>query len=231
MAIKIQSTLNYHVDGVKCLVYGKAGIGKTVLCSTAPDPFIISTEAGLLSLKGADIPFVDVKSVNDITSIYNFLTTSKEAEKYKTICLDSISEISEVMIIEYKSQEKDARQAYGRMNDDMSSMIRLFRDLPNKHVYFTAKLLKRTEEDTGITDYVPGMPGKTMINALPFFFDELFVMKMGKLEDGTLYRYLQTSPDLQHEAKDRSGELTPRAEPNLTSIFNIIKGEKNAKTT
>jgi hypothetical protein len=43
---------------IKALVYGKSGVGKTVLAGTAPDLFIISDENGLLSLKNPDLKHI-----------------------------------------------------------------------------------------------------------------------------------------------------------------------------
>lgn len=222
MAIKITSTKNYGFDGVKSLVYSKAGYGKTWLCRTAINPFIVSSESGLMSLGDVDLPVFEIKTVDQIDEVLTFLKSSEESKKYDTICLDSISEIAEVMLIQYKSEEKDPRQAYGRMNDDMSSFIRKFRDLQGKHVYFTAKESIFTDK-TNFSVYFPGMPGKTMVSALPFFFDEVFVLKLGVLEDGTIYRYLQTSPDLQYIAKDRSGALDAIEKPDLANICKKIK--------
>jgi hypothetical protein len=70
------------------------------------------------------------------------------------------------------------------------------------------------------------MPGKTMTNGLSFFFDEVFALRIGKLGDGTTYRYLQTQPDLQYDAKDRSGRLKMVEEPDLTKVFNKIRMKK-----
>lgn len=222
MAIKITSTVDYKASGVKCLVYGPAGIGKTVLCSTAPNPIIISAESGLLSLAEVDIPVIEINTVNDAAECYEWASMSDEAKKYDTFCLDSVTEIAEVLLSEYKKEEKDARQAYGRMNDDMTGLIRSFRDLKGKNVYFSAKQTRINEE--GVTTYAPSMPGKTLMNGLPFFFDEVFVMRIGQLEDRTTYRYIQTNSDFQYDCKDRSGKLSLVEEPNLTKIFEKCTG-------
>jgi len=228
MAIKIQTTRNYGTDGVKILVYSPAGIGKTRLCETAPNPLIISNEAGLLSLADYDVAMVETSTVKEIDDVYDMLTSdSKEAEYFETICLDSITEIAEVMLIQYKQDYKDPRQAYGLLADDMGTLIRKFRDIKGKHVYFTAKQM-RIQDDDGVTMRMPGMPGKTLLNGLSFFFDEVFVLRLGKLEDNTIYRYLQTFPDFSYDAKDRSGKMLPKAMPDLTNVFDIISGKVEA---
>lgn len=231
MAIKIVSTRDYAADGVKVLVSGDAGIGKTVLCASAPSPIIISAEAGLLSLAEVDIPAIEVTSVADVMNAYEFLTSSKEAEQFQTLCLDSISEIGEVLLSEYKKLNKDPRAAYGQLNDDMAALVRSFRDIKGKHVYFSAKQVRLAEDDSGLVYFKASMPGKTLLNGLPYFFDEVFVMNLGKLEDDETYRYLQTAKTLRHgDCKDRSGKLSAIEKPDLTYIFNKIAGKKDPET-
>lgn len=221
--IKITSTKNVGLNGVKCAVYGPAGIGKTVLCATAPTPIIVSSESGLLSLRDYDIPVIEVKTVNDVNDTLKWANESKEAENFETICLDSITEIAEVHLINYKEEFPDPRTAYGKLADDVSSLIRNFRDLKEKNVYFSAKVVKTLDDTTGTTFHLPSMPGKQLLHGFPFFFDELFYMKIKELEGGKEIRCLQTGPDLKHEGKDRSGCLNFIEKPDLTYIFDKIK--------
>lgn len=222
--IKITSTKDHSTHGVKIMVYGSSGGGKTRLCGTAPSPIIISAESGLLSLAEVDIPVIEVNTVEDVNDVYNWAISSEEAKKYDTLCLDSITEIAEVLLTTFKAEDKDARAAYGRLADEMTKTIRSFRDLKGKNVYFTAKQVTLTN-DVGVTSYVPSMPGKTLLNGLPFFFDEVLSIQLGKLENGTQYRYLQTFSDRQRDCKDRSGKLDQKEEPNLQKIFNKISGK------
>lgn len=226
MAITLQSTKGVGQSGVKLLVYGQAGAGKTTLIKTLPDPVIISAESGLLSLSGVDIPYITVSSLDDLRDVMTWITSSAEAQKFKSIALDSISEIADVVLAEEKTASKDGRAAYGNMGDKMRKIIRAFRDLPDKNVYFSAKL-DRAQDEQGMMLYGPYMPGKTMMQDMPFFFDEVLALRIVKDKDGVSQRVLMCQSDGMWTAKDRSGKLGAWEEPDLGAIINKINGGKN----
>ncbi len=211
-------------NGIKALVYGDSGVGKTVLCATAPAPLIISAEAGLLSLAKVSIPVLVVNNIVDLNDIYKWITESAEAKQFQTICLDSISEIGEKVLANSKLIVKDPRMAYGEMAEKLLLLVKAYRDLPYRNVYFSAKMEKDKDEVSGMMLYQPMMPGKKIGPQLPYLFDEVFRLGVGKDQQGKDYRFLQTSADLQYVAKDRSGTLAAIEQPNLTYIFNKIKG-------
>jgi len=47
-------------QGVKIVVYGEAGIGKTRLATTMPYSILLSAEGGTLSLKNFDVDCIEV---------------------------------------------------------------------------------------------------------------------------------------------------------------------------
>jgi len=229
--MKVTNTQDYKLRGVKCLTYGEAGVGKTTLCSTAPAPIILSAESGLLSLADHDIDVIEIEALKDLAEAYVWCSESEEAEKYQTICVDSLSDISEKILGEKLGKFKDPRQAYGEMATEMAKAVRKFRDLHGRHVYFSAKVKRVTDDATGITNFMPSVPGQVLLQDLPFFFDEVFAMQYKKVEK-KMTRYLQTEGDLRFVAKDRSGKLNPAEKPNLTTIFDkIMKGTKNGATS
>lgn len=230
MTIKLTTT-NQSSKFVKALCYGDAGSGKTVLCSTAPNPIIISAESGLLSLSHLNIPVIEVSTLADVQEAYQFITESDEAKGFETVCLDSITEIAEVMLSQYKKDDKDPRKSYGALADHMSQLVRTFRDLPEFHVYFSAKMARIEDEYSGISTFRPGMPGKTLVNGLPFFFDEVMALRIGEEEGGDKFRYLQTEPDMQYTAKDRSGNLDVIERPDLTHMFDKVLGKENPQVS
>ena len=225
MAINLQSTATIASSGVKVLVYGQAGAGKTTLIKTAPAPLILSAEAGLLSLAGTDIPFIEIHSIAELGEVGQWITQSKDAAQFKTICLDSISEIAEVCLSEAKQSLKDGRAAYGEMADQMSKVIRAYRDIPGRNIYFTAKMDK-SESDTGARLFAPSMPGKTLTQQLPYFFDEVLALRLVTDKDGNTGRALMCAPDTMWTAKDRSSRLAAWEPADLGAIFEKIAGGK-----
>lgn len=224
MAISLKSTAGLHANGVKILVYGHAGAGKTSLIPTLPAPVILSAEGGLLSIAGADLPFIEVKDMASLHEAYRWLLESKEAEQFASVALDSISEIAEVVLNSEKKLTKDPRQAYGAMQEQMTDIIRSFRDLPGKHVYFSAKCEKQADE-TGRLLYSPSMPGNKMGQSLPYFFDEVFALRLERGEDGQPVRALMTQGDGLWQAKDRSGRLDAWEAPDLGAVIRKIGGQ------
>jgi hypothetical protein len=215
-----QSTLN----GVKVLVYGGSGVGKTRLCATAPYPCIASAEAGTLSLSRVDIPMCQIKTLDDLKDFYRWATGSVESKYYMSLCLDSCTEIAESLLAHLKPTVKDPRQAYGEMLDQMMILVRSFRDIPGKNVYFSAKMEYSKDTATGVHKYLPMMPGQKLGPQLPYLFDEVFHLGVAKGQDGSDYTYLRTKADFQYEAKDRSGSLDSMEPPDLGRIFNKITG-------
>lgn len=223
MAIQLRSTRGLSAHGVKVLVYGQAGAGKTSLIKTLPSPIILSAEGGLLSIADADIPFIEIKSMNDLVEALEWAKSS-EADQFKSIALDSISEIAEVVLGHEKAAAKDPRQAYGAMQDAMAYVIRAFRDLPGKHVYFSAKL-EKSQDEMGRILYAPSMPGNKTGQSLPYYFDEVLALRVEKDGDGQTQRALMCDSDGLWTAKDRSGKLDAWEAPDLSAIIAKIGGE------
>lgn len=221
--MQVISTKNYADNGIKMLVHGQAGIGKTCLCASLPDPIILSVESGLLSLTGTDLPAIEIRSIDDLAEVYDWLVGSEEARRYQSVCLDSVSEIAEVVLSNEKGREKDPRKAYGNMQDIMTELMRSFRDLPGRNVYFSAKQ-ERVQDENGRLLFGPSMPGQKLSQQIPYWFDEVFCYQIVKDGDGVPQRMLLTQPDGINVAKDRSGKLDLWEEPDLGAIINKIRG-------
>jgi AAA domain-containing protein len=223
-------------NGIKTLVYAGSGVGKTVLNATLPYPVLISAESGSLSLREANLrrifgndpsitynmPIITVRSVDDLRDAHLWCLQSHEARQFQSVGMDSISEIGEVVLNNAKRLVKDPRQAYQELIEKMETLVRAFRDLPGKNVLISAKMEQSKDGLTGAMKYGPSMPGAKVGPGLPYFFDEVFRLGVGRDQQGKDYRFLQTQPDLQFEAKDRSGALSAVEAPHLGYVFHKI---------
>jgi phage nucleotide-binding protein len=224
MAINVKTTGSLAANGVKVLVYGQAGAGKTSLVKTLPNPIVLSAEGGLLSIQDADLPFIEIGDMDTLKEAYSWLAGSDEAKQYQSVALDSISEIAEVVLNAEKKATKDPRQAYGAMQEQMADIIRAFRDLPGRHVYMSAKL-EKTQDEMGRVLYAPSMPGNKTGQALPYFFDEVLALRVEKDGEGVTQRALMCDSDGLWLAKDRSGKLEAWEAPDLGAIIAKMGGK------
>lgn len=223
MAIKIKSSKDVSTNGIKCVLYGASGTGKTMMAATAPDPFFISAEKGMLSLHGKDIPYAEVTSLKDINEAYKYAIESK----HKTIVIDSISEVAETALQEHKKTlvsesstgKIDARQAYGRVAESMTAFIRNLRDIEGKNVIFIAKEKRIEDDESGVVTFEPYLPGKMLPFNMPYLVDELLCLMVNRKGE----RAVQTNADRKRPCKDRSGKLDEYEAADFSAIFKKIQ--------
>ena len=207
-------------QGAIILGYGMAGAGKTFLARTAPGKvLVISAEAGLLSIRDAqNVEAIEVKSAAEVVEVYEALRSGKL--QYDTVCLDSISEISELLLQAEKARHKDARKAYGEVQESVTNVMRAFRDL-QMHVMFICKEDKVNND--GTFEQAPKMVGTKLGQSITYFFDEVLALRVieDTDEEGNPVqaRWLQTRIGQGYVAKDRSGKLEAFEEPNLTKLI------------
>ena len=231
MGIKITSVDEaIGSNGLKILVHGQAGSGKTVLAATTGKPtLIISAEAGLLSIQGAPsyIQTTVVNSVDDVDEVHRYLTTHKHG--FEWVVLDSITEIAETCLAHEIKTNPDPRKSYPAFQSKMEQIIKKFRDLSGMNVLMTCKQQRKEDSDSGITRYSPMMPGNKLAPAVPYLFDLVLALRVEKNpETKELERHLQTYQDLKYEAKDRSGVLEKFEEPNLELILDKVHDKLEA---
>jgi hypothetical protein len=220
MAIQFKSTKQKR-EYFRILCYGIYGSGKTLLCKTAPNPVILSIEQNLLCLEDQNIPFSDIHSAEEALEAVQFLSGEKD---FETICVDSISELAEIELTRQFSLTTNKQKAYGEMGEDMNKLVRVFKKIPNKHLYFTCKQYRLVDEDTKKVSYMPLIPGRIFSDNVPYMFDVITCLRIGRKNDEDV-RYLQIGADNQYVGKDSSGKLNRIERPDLTAILTKMRGE------
>lgn len=231
MTIKVESTSNIGMNGgIKCMIYGPSGVGKTRLLASASRSITISAEEGLLTLRKFNMPVIRVTTMAQLREAYTYVI-GPAGKQFETINLDSASEIAETMLSEAKRATRDGRKAYGDTQDAIIDIFRSFRNIYGKNVVFLAKQEFAVDGATGARFNTPSFPGNKLAQAAPYFFDEVFQLNRWKGNDGSTLWGLRTQPDQYNTAKDRSGVLNEweNADPvtggGLDYLFNkMLKG-------
>lgn len=228
--IKITSVQDAVKDtGLKCVVHGLSGAGKTRLCATTGEStLILNVEGGLLSIVDAPsyIKTAKIENLEQFDEVYQFLKEQRTSgnQEFSWVAIDSISDVAETVLKNEMEKSNDPRKSYPAFQAEMIRLIKAFRDLEGYNVIMTAKQGLVKDEYTGITLRVPSMPGNKLGPAIPYLFDNVFALRVEKDEDGEDYRVIQTSRDILYEAKDRSGKLNMYEKPDLQHIFNKTHG-------
>lgn len=217
------------------LVFAPSGAGKTSLAKTVTNPkdiLVISAESGLLSLAGSGIDFVDItkdekdlplspeERIKKLKSVYDFLALGTN---YKWVMLDSITEISQIMVTALQKEfpdRKDSLVLWSENAKRMRAVVKNFRDLPKYNVVMTSLVdIDKDENNKRFT--VPDVAGglKREIQA---FFDEVFYLHSD--ENGVRSFVTYQTPTMN--CKDRSGKLDKMEPASLSAVLTKIKGEK-----
>ena len=237
MALRIMNTATLTSPKVKMVVYGQIGVGKTRLATTAPKPLVLSAESGLLSLQGCDVPFIHISSPEELLQALEWLKTSPDAERFETIILDSISEMSYQIKKQIENEQKakvdkekkkdtvNNWQLYADIGSWTVDTMVLFRDLP-KHVVLLGQEQRKTLGEGAGQVISIQLEGNKATERLPYLYDIVVNMRFADEVGKTGDRYFQTASDNIRVAKDRSGRLEPIEPADIGYVFNKILGKQ-----
>lgn len=239
MAIEIRHTgASDYGQYTKALICGDPGSGKTLISSTWPNPFFASAEGGLMSIADRNVPYAEVRALDDLVRIKNSLDQDADVReqvfgfKIDTVVIDTIDEVQQIMIRERLKNERieSMRLAdWNWLNEQMTALIRGFRNL-DMHVVFTCHLKEASDSETGKTWIKPGLQGGAA-DKIAAYVDLALVLKTALRTEmveeeaqRVMKRSLQTFPDPMHPwIKDRSGKLPQEFEVNFEDDFERLR--------
>jgi hypothetical protein len=234
---------------VNMLIYGKSGVGKTVLAASADavpsmrSVLIIDVEGGTMSAgeRYPDCDVVRVKDWNGVAEIYDVLQAGNH--QWSTVIIDSLTEaqkfnMSAVMakrIIEREekgeTQDPDVpdMRAWGKNIEQIRKFVRAFRDL-EMNVIFTALVKEEKNPRSGVIERMPYLSGK-LAGEVAAFLDIVVYMYM-KTFDDEVKRIILTAATDEYVAKDRTGKLPPVLEaPTMEEIMRYAITPRDSSTS
>ena len=218
-------------SGAKCVVFGKPKVGKTTMIRTAPAPIILSSERGLLPLRNERLPVIEIETAKDLDEAFTWLASSNESRQYKTVCVDSVSDVSEAILAYERKEDKKGKSGktdhwapYNKLAEFMTDKLREARNMPGRNwLLICQEEIVQTPENTRMA--VPSLPGKALLQNLPYLYDGIFqfVLHTDPVT-GEQYRMLKTKGDNITMGGDRSGNLDLWEQPDLTKLFAKMLG-------
>jgi hypothetical protein len=208
------------------IIYGKKGVGKTSLAATAAKVpelspvLVLAVEDGssVLDKEFHDDPNLDVVYVEDwATGAAVIDAVANNQTKYKTVVVDTISELQEHM------KAHTTETGYGLwafIADNSINVVKMLHRSKFVNVIFTSHAEKLKEEDSGKVLMSPFFLGKKTIEEALKPIDLVLYLALGKDEAGQPVHVLQTKGDGKIDASDRSGELPfQMGDPSFEDIY------------
>jgi len=219
--------------GIKAILYGQPGTGKTPMLNTAPRPVLLACEPGLKSMRGSNLPTWEAYTPEKIKEFFDWFFKSKEVSAFDTLAIDSGSQMAEIYLAEQLVKQKHGMKAYGEMARQCMEYFDQLFFLPQKHIVLICKQQKAEvgkqliRNDQGGFEVEmtyqaqPYFPGNELNIKVPHRYDEILyvgkAMIPGQRGEVTAIRTQGTTEIL---ARDRSGQLAELEPPDLTALFN-----------
>lgn len=203
--------------GVKAVVYGGPGLGKTPLLTTAPHPVICFTEPGMLSIRKYEGPGYEAFTYKAIKEFWTWAIGSQEARQFQTFCCDSFGNIAEIILKEELPKHKDPRKAYGELSLKMMEIADWIFYAPNFYALLMCK--EGSVETDGVSKFRPYFPGQDLNIKIPHLFDSVWRIENIKAANGSSQRVIRTRENFQSFARDRSGNLAEIEPADISYLF------------
>lgn len=203
--------------GVKAIIYGPAGSGKTPIINTAPRPILLACEPGLLSMRGSNVPTYAAFDAKMIDDFFDWFFKSHETKKFDTLCIDSTTEMAEVYLRQAEKTNKHGLAAYGEMAKCTLKHLQTLYFMREKHTYLIAK--QETMSD-GVKR--PYYPGRQMPVEMPHKFDQILHLDIHNVPNVGQVRSFQCGQTMDVLARDRTGMLDLFEQPDFGQIIKKV---------
>lgn len=215
--------------GVKIVIFGGPGSGKTPLAASVSRACMCMSEPGFLSIRKSTIPTFPAFNSIAFDEFITWGTTSHEASAFDTYIIDSISQVAEKKVEEElggsskQGNEVHGQRAYGRMSRWMMENLNKLYFLQSKNVILIAKQQNFEQNDTIYRR--PYFPGRELPVRVPHLFDEILHLGLFNVPGITPspVRAFRCRESFDGMARDRSGNLQEYEPADLNEIIKKCK--------
>lgn len=208
--------------GISFLVHGPSKAGKSFLGDSAPGPrLFLDAEGNTRFLRSKKIKWdpttggppeydgswetcvVRIRDFGTLSYAYQWLAAGHHP--FRSIILDSISEVQQRCIDAIAGTDPMKTQNWGELLRKMSALVRQYRDLldhpvnPVDCVILTA--MTKVDQNGKSFPFVQGQ----LATSLPYYIDVIGYLSAQITEDNQFVNYLLTKPHPLYEAGDRVG--------------------------
>lgn len=232
-------------ERLRMVIYGDFGRGKTTFASTCPNPLIIDTNGGLVSiaLNGSEAYTMEPTGYEDLEGLYFWI--KDHADEFDTIVIDSLDSLTYLLMDEITEdavtfKKNEGKKVSLRMQfvpepgDYFASQRQMNRFLVGlrqlgKHIVITSAVrLKQGRTAPNVSD---GM--ERVVCDFVSFIGELIILdevtEEDREDDPDLVegcRVLLTSESNSRATKSRFASLKPYVvEPTFDKLWSLIEGE------
>lgn len=204
--------------GVKSVIYGPPGRGKTPIVNTAPRPVLLACEPGLLSMRGSSVPTYPAFTDAAIDDFFKWLFHSNEAKNFDTVAIDSASQMAETYLISALKTNKHGMAAYGEMARRTEEQLRGLYYMQGKHAYLIAK--QEVLDINGVSLKRPYFAGKYLPVAVPHLYDQVLQLDIHNVPGAGQVQAFRCRGSYDTTARDRTGMLDEFEPPDFGRIIN-----------
>lgn len=234
MSLELKKVGDVSVNGIKAILHGGTGTGKTASIRTIPDQdkvLILCSEQGLLTIKEVckSVAYVDIRSGDDLLNVYENLNKGGEWESlFNTVVFDSLTEIAEIYLSSEMGNVKDGRQAYGNTHNTIIKVVRAFKDLPMNVIFICHQA--KLQDDTDKIYLGADFPGKQLTKDLPYQVDAVVSTRVYDNGEGFEYQFVcKTDGFIDAKIRDPHMNINAIEPADWSVIFNKLNGKGKGK--